>query len=81
MIKNLIFFIIFLLIISSTETEKLSPPVFSKNSGFYQDEFLLTLSSENNDVKILYTIDASDPLDSETSQQYIEPILIKDRSN
>ena len=84
MIKKQLLPLIFLLSlssISSIEKETLSPPIFSKNSGFYPDEFLLTLSSENNNIKILYTIDATDPLDSETSQQYTEPILIKDRSN
>ena len=55
-------------------------PVFSKESGFYDDEFELTLSSEQ-DSEIYYTIDSSNPLNSTTVKKYSEPIKIHDRSS
>ena len=57
--------------------------IFSQDSGFYPTEFLLSLSisSPNEKAKIYFTEDGSDPTNSETSKEYTEPILIKDRSN
>ena len=64
-----------------TENEILiEPPTFSKESGFYEEEFLLILSSSEG-TKIYYTIDGSDPLNSSTSKIYKEPIKIYDRSS
>jgi hypothetical protein len=64
-----------------TENEILiEPPIFSKESGFYEEEFLLILSSSEG-TKIYYTIDGSDPLNSSTSKIYKEPIKIYDRSS
>ena len=57
----------------------IDPPNFSKKSGFYDDEFLLTLSTKEYS-EIYYTIDGSNPLNSETVQIYKEPIKIYDRS-
>jgi len=54
--------------------------IFSKESGFYSDEFLLTLSSSEENSKIFYTIDGSNPTSSPTSKEYTQPILIKDRT-
>ena len=59
--------------------KEISPPIFSKESGFYDNEFLLTLSSKEN-CEIFYTIDASDPLNSNTVQAYKGPIKIYDKS-
>ena len=47
---------------------------FSSESGFYDEEFLLELSS--NKGTIYYTLDSSTP--SEYSMKYESPILIKD---
>ncbi|UPQ77900.1 putative Ig domain-containing protein [Flavobacterium azooxidireducens] len=42
-------------------TGTLNPPQFSQNSGFFTTGFDLTISSEDEDVTILYTIDGSEP--------------------
>ena len=55
-------------------------PVFSKESGFYDAEFTLTLSSEQ-DSEIYYTTDSSNPLNSTTVKKYTDPIKIYDRSS
>ena len=55
-------------------------PTFSKGSGFYENEFLLTLSSSQGS-EIYYTTDSSNPLNSTTVQKYTEPIKIYDRSS
>ena len=54
--------------------------IFSKESGFYDSEFDLTLTSSENS-EIYYTIDGSDPTNSETAQKYSEPIKIVDRTS
>ena len=54
--------------------------IFSKESGFYDSEFDLTLTSSENS-EIYYTIDGSDPTNSETAQKYSEPIKIIDRTS
>ena len=54
--------------------------IFSKDSGFYPKEFLLTLSSSGENFKIYYTLDGSDPTNSPSAKEYTEPILIKDRT-
>ena len=53
---------------------------FSQESGFYQTEFSLTLSSSDGS-KIYYTTDGSDPTKSNTAKEYSSPIQVKDRSN
>ena len=53
---------------------------FSQESGFYPAEFSLSLSSPNN-LKIYYTVDGSDPTNSNTAKEYTGPIQIKDRSD
>ncbi len=55
-------------------------PIFSKESGFYNNEFLLTLSSSQRS-EIYYTTDSSNPLYSTTVKRYKEPIKIYDRSS
>ena len=49
---------------------------FSAQSGFYEDEFYLTMSSSGGTIH--YTLDSSDP--DENSPVYTGPILIKDAS-
>ena len=45
----------------------IDPPLFSQNSGFYENEFMLFLStSEKDDADIYYTIDGSNPINSNT---------------
>lgn len=53
---------------------QLSPPEFSHPSGYYDEPFLLSLSSETAGTTIVYTIDGSEPdIDnlSGTSYQYV----------
>ena len=54
--------------------------IFSKESGFYPEEFLLTLSSSEENSKIYYTIDGTNPTNLTSAKEYKEPILIKDRT-
>ena len=58
---------------------KVKPPKFSRVSGFYPEEFKLRIQSEEN-TKIYYTLDSTDPTTSETSQEYKDYILIYDRT-
>lgn len=52
-------------------------PAFSVKSGFYQEEFLLSLSAGENE-KIYYTLDGSEP--TTESKLYTEPLTIRDNS-
>ena len=61
------------------EPTNIEPPKFSHESGFYPKDFELTLSSEDSDI--YYTIDSTNPITSNTSQIYKEPILITDRTS
>ena len=78
--KIILIFEIFLIIFSLSYSQDI---IFSKDSGFYAEEFLLSLSlsSPNENTKIYFTIDGSDPINSSTAKEYTEPILIKDRTN
>ena len=60
--------------------DDIEEPIFSKKSGFFNNEFELELSSSEGN-EIYYTIDSSDPLNSETVKLYEDPILIYDRSS
>ena len=75
----LLSFIIFVIFISFSKTQE---PIiqFSKDSGFYPEEFELTLSVSDNS-KIYYTVDSSNPINSTTTKEYNEPIKIKDRTS
>ena len=68
---------------SDEEQEKnkasIEPPKFSRISGFYPDNFKLKLISQEN-TKIYYTIDSTDPRNSTTSKEFINYIQIYDRS-
>ena len=52
---------------------------FSAESGFYEEEFLLEISTNTKD-KIYYTIDGSDPRTSDTRIEYTEPLIIADKT-
>ncbi|WP_303823147.1 CotH kinase family protein [Ruminococcus flavefaciens] len=52
-------------------------PVFSKESGFYADEFELNLSAPEG-YNIYYTLDGSDP--TKDSARYEQPVKVYDRS-
>jgi gliding motility-associated-like protein len=47
--------------LSITYIGKLSLPVFSHIGGFYQDSFVLSLSHPDPAVRIIYSLDGSDP--------------------
>lgn len=53
-------------------------PVFSAESGFYEESFHLELSAAPN-TKIYYTLDCSDP--DENATEYQDAILVEDISN
>lgn len=57
---------------------ELHKPEFSVESGFYEDEFALTITAGENEV-IYYTLDGSTP--TPDSLQYQGPVIIKDRSS
>lgn len=65
------------------EPANIKPPQFSHESGFYPNDFELKISSEDSgDASIIYyTIDSTNPITSNTSQIYKEPILITDRTS
>ena len=69
---------VFLLISLISSQEEV---IFSKESGFYNKEFLLTLSTSSESLQILYTVDGSNPTNSATAKEYSEPIKIIDRSH
>lgn len=50
-----------LFVITPLFGQSFEPPTFSHESGFYQDEFNLTLSHDNPEVQIIYTLDGSEP--------------------
>lgn len=52
-------------------------PVFSRESGFYSDEFELTLSAPEG-YNIYYTLDGSEP--TKESARYESPLKVYDRS-
>ena len=72
-----LFIILLSLLFSISQEQTIT---FSKDSGFYPDEFELTLSVSDNS-KIFYTVDASNPTNSSTTKEYTQPILIKDRTS
>lgn len=53
------------------------PPVLSHTSGFYEDDFLLTITAQAG-AEIYYTLDGSVP--DRNSLRYEEPLLITDSS-
>ncbi len=57
---------------------QVSPPEFSRESGFYGEEFELALSCADPDAVIRYTLDGSEP--TIDSPLYEEPIVIRSRA-
>ncbi|MDD3818297.1 MAG: CotH kinase family protein [Actinomycetota bacterium] len=56
---------------------QLEPPVFSCTGGFYKEEFLLEIETNDPEAKIYYTLDGSEP--DESSSIYTGPIKIDSR--
>lgn len=57
----------------------LSAPIYSADSGFYPEEFMLTLTGDAGNT-IYYTLDGSDPACSPMTKKYKEPLRIYDNS-
>ena len=68
MAKNIFTFYLFLLTFILTSSQ--DDVIFSKESGFYEKEFSLTLSTSSETSKIFYTIDGTNPTNSSTSKEY-----------
>ena len=64
----------------ATPTEIPLLPVFSAESGFYDEEFSLTLSS-GPEYTIYYTTDGSDPRSSDSTFIYTSELLVFDNTN
>ncbi len=56
----------------------LEAPSFSKISGFYENDFLLTLSHDDKNAQIYFTLDGSEP--TANSTPYADPIPINHES-
>lgn len=61
------------LVIRSSQSDEIQPPVFSHHGGQYTTPFELSLAAEN-DATVHYTTDGSVPVD--TSAVYTEPIPV-----
>lgn len=55
------FLYIFIILPAFSFGQSVEPPVFSHETGFYTDDFELTLSHPDSSVTILYTLDGSFP--------------------
>jgi hypothetical protein len=73
--KSTILNVIFIISLFSLSNSQIT---FSQESGFYPNEFELTLTASD---KIYYTVDGSDPTTSNTAKEYSGPIKVKDRSD
>lgn len=62
-----------------TESAAISLPVFSVNAGFYEEPFSLALATEGG-CEIYYTMDGSDPRESDTAVLYVAEINIYNNS-
>ncbi|MDG5814253.1 CotH kinase family protein [Chitinispirillales bacterium ANBcel5] len=65
--------------VSEPYREKLDPPRFFTNPGFYNSDFELQIYHADSQVEIRYTLDGSEP--TKESSLYQTPILITDRSD
>lgn len=61
-----------------TYSETAGVPSFSADSGFYEEEFLLTIASDGG--CIFYTLDGTDPATGSTAVEYKNPIRIYDNT-
>ena len=57
---------------------RITSPSFSQPTGFYKDSFLLSITSDDPDISIHYTLDSSEP--DADSPIYTQPILIETRA-
>ena len=57
----------------------IAKPTFSHTGGFYSDDFWLTLSSQDDQAVIYYTLDGSEP--TRNSPIYSQPVRIQNRAN
>ncbi len=57
--------------------EEIELPVFSAESGFYPEEFMLTITAGTGQ-EIYYTMDGGDPTTADSAMLYTEPIRIYD---
>lgn len=64
----------------SEEVEQVLLPVFSAEAGFYPDEFELTIRAGKGQ-EIYYTLDGSDPTDSDTAKVYDKALRIYNNTN
>ena len=55
-------------------------PTFSRESGFYQEEFELNIRTARG-LEVVYTVDGSDPRTSDTAMVYDKPVRIYDNTN
>ena len=62
----------------SDNAAKTGSVIFSRESGFYEQEFVLELSTDTENGIIRYTLDGSDPTDG--SPEYAAGITITDRT-
>ncbi len=60
-------------------SETAGVPEFSKESGFYDEEFELTLKAESGEI--YYTLDGTDPAFSSTAILYEKPVRIYDNTS
>lgn len=60
------------------QQKEVSPPIFSKEGGFYKGSTLLEMTVLDEDTNIYYTLDGSIP--TTESMWYSEPLLIENRS-
>ena len=67
-----IIFNIYLILLTIALTSSQEDIIFSKENGFYTEEFLLTLSTSSETLKIFYTTDGTDPTNSTTTKEYRE---------
>lgn len=78
--KLFVFFFSLLLLVAVfalLSNENTVAPVFSQESGFYEEEFYLTIEAEEG-TSVYYTLDGSTP--DETSYKYDSPIYIDNAS-
>lgn len=65
--------------VPDASTAQVDLPTFSAQSGFYEEEFFLSLSSAP-DCNIYYTTDGSDPRTSDTAILYTDELIIYDNT-
>lgn len=60
----------------SKENSALNEPIFEKQSGFYNSEFTIKISTKTPETKVFYTLDGSEP--NRFSKVYTKPLKLKD---